>query len=176
MKQKTELCVFCLASVTHQKLPSQPGVVHCLQALSLLLVFWIACGGIGRLRGKRAPGWIISCSSMPDGHIAVTWRGNGKWHHYHSNTGTTFGVRAWFQRICHTTSHLPTGKKRMPSSQAVHSVDNYFIRNDILLVGFVLISSGVVVQVIALDKNDWKNDFLLGCLFYFSGFLIHLNS
>lgn len=61
--------------------------IHCLLALSLLLVFWIACGGIGRLRGKRAPGWIISCSSTPDGHVAVTWRGNGKWHHYHCKTG-----------------------------------------------------------------------------------------
>lgn len=104
--ENISLCFSIWLLLPSQKLPSQPRVLHCLLALSLLLVFWIACGGIGRLRGKRAPGWIISCSSMPDGHVAVTWRGNGKWHHYHSNTGTTFGVRAGIQRICHTTSHL----------------------------------------------------------------------
>ena len=94
--------------------------------------------------GKRAPGWIISCSSMPDGHVAVTWRGNGKWHHYHSNTGTTFGVRAGIQRICHTTSHLPTGKTITLTGLATHSMDNYFIWNGIILVIFVIISHGVV--------------------------------
>lgn len=48
-------------------------------------------GGIGQLRGNRAPGRIIRCNSVPDRHSAVT--------HY---TGTTFGVRARLQRICHT--------------------------------------------------------------------------
>ena len=72
--------------------------------------------------GKEAPGWIISCSSMPDGHIAVTWRGNGKWHRYQGNIGTTFGVRAGFQCICHTASHLPTGKTIVPTSLAIHRI------------------------------------------------------
>lgn len=135
--------LFSLPPAACQKLPPQPRALHCVLALSLLLVFWIARGGIGRLRGKQAPGWIISCSLMPDGHIAVTWRGNGKWHHYHSNTGTTFGVRAGFQRICHTTSHLPTGKTIMLTSLATHSMDNYFIWNVIILVTFVVISCGV---------------------------------
>lgn len=99
--------------------------------------------------GKQAPGWIISCSSMPDGHIAVTWRGNGKWHHYHSNTGTTFGVRAGFQRICHTTSHLPTGKTIMLTSLAIHSMDNYFIWNGIILVIFITISCGVLESILS---------------------------
>lgn len=41
--------------------------------------------------GERAPGRIIRCPSVPDRHIAVT-----------HDTGTTFGARAGFQRICHT--------------------------------------------------------------------------
>lgn len=130
LNNKASPCVFFFFILGFCHLPAaaitSPRLLCCLRALSLLLVFWIACGGIGRLRGKQKPGWIISCSSMPDGHVAVTCRGNGKWHHYHSNTGTTFGVRAGFQRICHT-SHLPTGKAIMLSSVGIHSRDNYFI-------------------------------------------------
>lgn len=142
--KKTQYIAPCFqfGFVTRQKLPSQPRELYCLRALSLLLVFWIACGGIGRLRGKQAPGWIISCSSMPDGHVAVTWRGNGKWHHYHSNTGTTFGVRAGFQRICHSTSRLPTGKTITLTSLAIRSTDNYFISDNVKLDTFVIIKSG----------------------------------
>lgn len=106
----TALC-FYLASVTRQKLPSQPRVLHCLLALSLLLAFLDCPWRYRQAAWRQAPGWIISCSSMPDGHVAVTWRGNGKWHHYHSNTGTTFGVRAGFQRICHTLVLYPLARQ-----------------------------------------------------------------
>lgn len=111
----------------------------------------------------QAPGWIISCSSMPDGHFAVTWTGNGKWHHYHSNTGTTFGVRAGFQCICHTTSHLPTGKTIMLTSLAIHSVDNYFICKGVILVIFVVISCGLVESILSgfigsADQCEHRNE------------------
>lgn len=123
--KKSSSVFFYLASVTRQKPSSQPRVLHCLLALSLLLVFLDCLWRYRQAAGKQAPGWIISCSSMPDGHIAATWRGNGKWHHYHSNTGTTFGAGAGFQRICHTLVHLPTGKTIMCRSLRIHSVDNY---------------------------------------------------
>lgn len=108
------------AAITTKSAPLSASIVI---VISLLDCLW----RYRQAPGKQAPGWIISCSSTPDGHIAVTWRGNGKWHHYHSNTGTTFGVRAGFQRICHTTSHLPTGKTIMLTILATHSMDNYFI-------------------------------------------------
>lgn len=99
---------------------------------------------------------------MPDGHIAVTWRGNGKWHHYHSNTGTTFSVRAGFQRICHTTRHLPTGKTIVLTSLETHSMENDFISNCIILVRFVTISCGVflwsisvLVLWVIVDKEEF---------------------
>lgn len=92
----------CLACFTRQEPPSHPRILGCLRALLLLLAFLDRLWRYREAVRRQAPGWIISCFSMPDGHVAVTWRGNGKWHRYHSNTGATFGVRAGFQRICHT--------------------------------------------------------------------------
>lgn len=108
------LCHPLEAAITTKSAPLSASIVI---VISLLDCLW----RYRQAPGKQAPGWIISCSSMPDGHVAVTWRGNGKWHHYHSNTGTTFGVRAGFQRICHSTSHLPTGKTITLTSLAIHT-------------------------------------------------------
>lgn len=92
------------AAITTKSAPLSASIVT---VISLLDCLW----RYRQAAGKQAPGWIISCSSMPDGHIAFTWRGNGKWHHYHSNTGTTFGVRAGFQRICHTLVFYPLARQ-----------------------------------------------------------------
>lgn len=151
------MCV-CFLGFCH--LPEAAITTNCapLSASIVIVISLLDC--LWRYRqapGKQAWGWIISCCSMPDGHIAVTWRGNGKWHHYHSNTGTTFGVRAGYQRICHATRHLPTGKTKVLTSQKTHSMENDFICNSIILVRFVIISLWCVTGSAAhCGQKDWK--------------------